>query len=74
MTNGTPCRKCGAPIVFLKTAKGNQMPVNADSVSPGDALVDLKKHKSHFATCPAASSFRKRDNQIRKPKEVEVPA
>lgn len=53
------CRDCGAEIVFLKTAAGKTMPILASSVEEGDVLFDHKKHKSHFADCPAAAKFRK---------------
>lgn len=53
------CRSCKAPIVWLKTAKDKPMPVNADSVHPGDMALELGKHVSHFATCPDANTHRK---------------
>ena len=40
------CRGCGAAIVWVKTAKGKNMPVDADG-------------QSHFATCPKAQDFRR---------------
>lgn len=48
---GTPeksCRACGGAIFFIPTAKGKQMPVDADGTS-------------HFATCSDPKRFRKRD-------------
>jgi hypothetical protein len=44
----TTCLACGKPIRFFKTPKGKHIPMNAGP-----------KFESHFATCPAASSFRK---------------
>lgn len=41
------CRSCGAPAVWIVTAKGKRMPVNADT------------GESHFATCPQAGAWRK---------------
>jgi hypothetical protein len=68
------CKACGKEIYFLKTSKGNMMPVNAESISQddrdfinsnlyreGDVLFDPKKgHISHFADCPEAKKFRKK--------------
>ena len=51
-------RECNARIVWLKTAAGKTMPVDADSVEPSDTAFDPKRHVSHFATCPASTRFR----------------
>lgn len=40
--------KCGRPIWWTTTLAGKQMPVNDEG-------------KAHFADCPFASDFRKRD-------------
>jgi hypothetical protein len=68
--NTAKCRSCGTYIVSLKTSKGNNMPVNADSIkecgteSTEMPLFDAKQgHISHFATCPAAAIYRKRDKR-----------
>jgi hypothetical protein len=55
------CTSCHAPIVFFKTAKGNQMPVDASTVEAGDNVdkLDLSRHVSHFATCANADKHRK---------------
>lgn len=53
------CRSCEAPIVWLKTATGKAMPVDASSVQPGDTLFVPGLHVSHFATCPDAKEHRK---------------
>lgn len=45
-----PCRSCGAPIYFELTKNGKQMPRDADT------------GESHFATCPQAQQWRRRDN------------
>lgn len=55
-----PCRSCGQYIVFLPTASGKSMPVDAESVTEGDEQFDPKTHVSHFSTCPDADKFRKR--------------
>ena len=67
----TICKACGKEIYFLKTSKGNMMPVNAESISHDDKdfmnsnlediLFDPKKgHISHFVDCPEAKKFRKK--------------
>lgn len=56
------CQSCGADIVWFKTKLGKNMPVNEDTTQPTDRAdqLDLKRHKSHFATCPNASNHRSR--------------
>ena len=55
-----PCRSCGQLIVFLPTASGKTMPVDAESVTEGDEEFNPKAHVSHFSTCPDAAKFRKK--------------
>lgn len=50
---------CNARIIWLKTAAGMNMPVDADSVEPDDELYDGARHISHWGTCPAAKQFKK---------------
>lgn len=54
------CSSCMARIIWFKTAAGKNMPVDADSVKPGEFTLDVKKHKSHFATCPQRDQHRKK--------------
>jgi len=54
-----PCRSCEQYIVFLPTASGKTMPVDAESVTEGDEEFNPKVHVSHFSTCPEADKFRK---------------
>lgn len=55
------CRSCGAAIVWMKTATGKNMPVDADTVKPdGPSVFDPKVHTSHFATCPHAAQHRRK--------------
>lgn len=58
-TDITSCRECGADIVFLYTAGCNRMPVNADSVEPGDVDYDLQRHEAHWSTCTKPERFRR---------------
>lgn len=55
----TRCRACRKQIIFLKTASGKAMPVDADTVEPEDGEFEHGRHESHFATCPQAGSFRR---------------
>lgn len=54
------CRSCNAQIIWFKTPAGKNMPVNANSVERGDEVLDIKRHISHFATCPTAPQHRRR--------------
>ena len=57
----TRCTSCEARIVWFKTLAGKKMPVDEASTLPTDRAdqLDLKRHKSHFATCPDANKHRK---------------
>ena len=57
--NISKCRSCDAPIVWLKTKNGKNIPVNANTVEEGDKIFEIKRHKSHFNTCPQATAWRK---------------
>jgi hypothetical protein len=57
------CRGCGARILWVKTKKGASMPV--DVVQKTIVTVEgevVSGFESHFASCPEASSFRKKDS------------
>jgi hypothetical protein len=45
--------------VFLPTANGKSMPVDAETVEETDDAFDHKRHVSHFATCDQPGKFRK---------------
>jgi hypothetical protein len=53
------CRSCSAKIIFLETAAGRKMPVDADTVESDDETFDGSRHTSHFAVCPAADKHRR---------------
>lgn len=53
------CRSCNAPIVWFTTVSGKRTPIDADTVKPEDEVLDLKRHTSHFATCPNANQHRR---------------
>ena len=61
------CRACGAPIFWEKTDKGKAMPINEKKIGPVVVLVEggggriarvVTAYQPHWATCPAADSFR----------------
>lgn len=54
------CRSCKAPIAWLKTRAGKNIPVDAASVDDGGTIYDSERHVSHFTTCPNASSHSKK--------------
>jgi hypothetical protein len=62
-TRVTTCREasCGRQIVFLKTAAGKTIPIDAETFETGDEQFDGNRHVTHFRTCPAANSFRTRE-------------
>ena len=55
------CSSCGAAIVWFRTKAGKRMPVDESSTLPTDAehQLDLKRHISHFVTCPNANQHRR---------------
>lgn len=66
MNEITQCRSCGAEIVWMKTHKGKNIPV--DLPDPGDALRDRVLEEeifekgymdTHFNSCPNADQHRK---------------
>jgi hypothetical protein len=62
--NISKCKACEADIVWMKTAKGNNIPVDAETVEEdllGTPVVfDPDTMTSHFATCPSADKFRRK--------------
>jgi hypothetical protein len=55
------CSSCGADIVWFKTKNGKRMPVDEATTQPNDAehMLDLSRHKSHFASCQNAEQHRR---------------
>ena len=66
------CNFCGRPIVWMGTASGKRMPIDAamrDLLIPGDVFRDkdgkphaatykrVKGYTSHLSTCPFADRF-----------------
>lgn len=63
------CSSCGATIVWAKTLAGKSTPMEAaddgewfikDGVAHRGQSVGVQRYRSHFATCPQASQWRKR--------------
>jgi len=55
------CRSCGAEIVWLKTDRGKNIPVDAeDVVDEQQEVFDPDTQTTHFATCPDAKKWRKK--------------
>jgi hypothetical protein len=55
----TRCSSCRARIIFLPTKAGKQMPIDADTVEPGDEEFLRHRHQSHFSNCPGATTHRR---------------
>lgn len=55
----TECKSCNAKIIYLETAAGKKMPVDAATVYQADIMFDRAKHMTHFATCITADKHRK---------------
>ena len=63
--------ECGQKLIFCKSKKGKDIPVNVESLSEHD-IKQLRdnhsvafrygEHISHFSDCPNASKFRKGRN------------
>jgi len=55
------CGSCRAKIIWFKTHAMKNIPIDADTVEPDDKVteLDLRRHKSHFATCPHANQHRR---------------
>lgn len=56
----TVCRSCGAPIAFVTTISGAQMPLNLGTVEQRDGVTMAQ---THYATCPQAAAWREKAAQ-----------
>lgn len=74
MTARTPCKACGASILWAETALGRRIPLNATPDPTGNVelhadgravvhktapLTGVTTYRTHFETCPNASQFRR---------------
>jgi len=70
---GSRCKSCGAPIEWVQTIKGHNMPLDPEPVAGGNIELtvaglaytvppdpDVIRSVSHFVTCPEAKSHRRR--------------
>ena len=55
----THCRSCHAPLVWMQTTRGKNIPVEPDDIDADDELFDPRKHQAHFSTCPNADQHRR---------------
>ena len=53
------CRSCKRQIIWMKTSKGKNIPVDIDEYSEGETHFNAKTMTSHFATCPQSDKWRK---------------
>lgn len=61
----TRCKLCKAEIFYIKTAKGADMPLNADPLnryvkSREHGWLFVKSYQPHWETCPEADKFRRK--------------
>lgn len=58
------CKKCAAPVTWLRTSAGKWMPVDDASgrVKPSDVF-SSERHAAHGLSCPEAKAFRKQQQQ-----------
>lgn len=62
------CRSCGSRVMWVKTAKGGNMPINYDEALEHEFVgtkgqvpdFDATRMESHFATCPHADDHRRK--------------
>ena len=65
MSNISNCKGCGAAIIWIKTAKGKNMPIDAKPVKaylpdPVNEYSFVDVHLPHWGTCPKARDFKKK--------------
>lgn len=72
-----PCRLCGRPLIFARTAKGEVMPLDAkpttvyvateqpDLLGASELTLGdrVSGHVAHWATCPHADAFRSKGDR-----------
>ena len=52
--NVVQCKSCGANIVWVKTAAGKNMPIDAETCPPGATMYDKINMNPHWVSCPNA--------------------
>lgn len=60
-TKASDCRSCKAPIFWIKTPKGKNMPVSCDTeLGQAPTAVEFGVGIAHFSNCPNADDHRRR--------------
>jgi len=60
----TQCKSCGAEIVWMKTQRGKNIPVDAETIDDkGAEVFDPDTMTTHFETCPDAYKWRKKKSE-----------
>ncbi|MBW1812182.1 MAG: hypothetical protein JRJ39_00540 [Deltaproteobacteria bacterium] len=60
MNKRAKCKGCGRPIVWVKTSKGKNMPVDPEEVTIITmGGVTFKGRVVHWSTCPESDRFKK---------------
>jgi hypothetical protein len=68
------CHSCKKDIIWLKTFKGKNIPVDAETVKDPEAkLFDRATMVCHFETCVDAEKFRKPKEEKTAPAKTETP-
>ena len=68
--NMSNCKGCGAAIIWIKTEKGKNMPIDGKPIKvyvkadiptgPLGAYTLVNAHLPHWGTCPKVSEFKKK--------------
>lgn len=48
-----PCKKCGAIVVWFKTKRGGNIPIEASTVVTTDTVLNLSWHRKHVCAANA---------------------
>lgn len=68
--NLSECRSCKKSIYWLKTRRGKNISVDADSVRnlaiDEKTIFDARTMKSHFSTCPHSGEWKGKKNKGRR--------
>ena len=61
------CKGCGAEIVWIKTTAGKAMPCDLNKMTiVTESGETVTGYIPHWATCPAAKSFKKGKGEVEK--------
>ena len=72
---GGLCKKCGAPLLWIKTSSGANAPLDAVMIAGIDADgVAHRIYLNHFSTCPKADEVRREKNAADTPENGKTQA